>query len=247
MSQFNDYAQYYDLLNAEKNYTAEVDYICSLINRYKTNCSNILEIGVGTGRHAELLTKQGYAVSGVEKSEKMAVIAQNRNPEMNIQCVNMSEFQFDTQFDAILSLFHVMSYQTDTNALLKTFMNIRQHLNKDGIFIFDCWHGPAVLSQQPQVKIRKAEKDQLHITRLTTPILKSDENIVDVHFDFIIKDNEKYSEMSELHSMRYFFKPELELLLVSQGLSIIAAEEWLTGKAPDLSTWGVTYIIKAVS
>jgi hypothetical protein len=39
--------------------------------------------------------------------------------------------------------------------------------------------------------------------------------------------------------MRYFFKPEIEMLLASANLEPLCFEEWLTGQAPSENTWGV--------
>ena len=42
----------------------------------------------------------------------------------------------------MISLFHVMSYQTDNNDILSAFQSARNALNIGGIFIFDVWYGP---------------------------------------------------------------------------------------------------------
>ena len=46
---FDSYAAYYDLLYRDKNYKAEVVYICRLLKKYKIDSGTILELGSGTG------------------------------------------------------------------------------------------------------------------------------------------------------------------------------------------------------
>ena len=53
-------------------------------------------------------------------------------------------------FDAVIALFHVVSYQTTEHDLRATFATAARHLNPGGVLLFDVWHGPAVLAQQPE-------------------------------------------------------------------------------------------------
>jgi ubiquinone/menaquinone biosynthesis C-methylase UbiE len=59
MSNFRKYASYYDLLYRDKDYSAEVVYIDSLVRRHCPESHYILELGSGTGRHALLLAQRG--------------------------------------------------------------------------------------------------------------------------------------------------------------------------------------------
>ena len=56
------------------------------------------------------------------------------------------------KFDAIVFLFHVMSYQVTNKMLNEVFSNVFKHLNDGGLFIFDFWYGPAVLTDPPKKK-----------------------------------------------------------------------------------------------
>lgn len=79
MNQFSDlYSQYYDLLYQNKNYKKEVDYVDNLIKSYLKNPKTLLDMGCGTGRHAELFCEKGYIVHGVDISKNMLKIAEER-------------------------------------------------------------------------------------------------------------------------------------------------------------------------
>ena len=41
-----------------------------------------------------------------------------------------------------------MSYQTSNDDLNATFASARANLKQGGVFIFDCWYGPALLDGQ---------------------------------------------------------------------------------------------------
>src|ERR1051325_10396521 len=58
------------------------------------------------------------------------------------------------RFGAVISLFHVMSYQTTNEDLSASFITAREHLERGGIFLFDCWYGPGVLTDRPSVTVK---------------------------------------------------------------------------------------------
>ena len=79
MNQFGDlYSQYYDLLYSDKDYIGEVDYIDNLIKLHNKNVKTLLDMGCGTGKHAELFYEKGYKVHGIDLSEDMLKIANQR-------------------------------------------------------------------------------------------------------------------------------------------------------------------------
>jgi len=75
---FSDYAQYYDLLNQQKDYMKVVDYIISLINKFFPYSKYILELGCGTGSHAIHIADKGFQITGIDQSQDMIYIAKER-------------------------------------------------------------------------------------------------------------------------------------------------------------------------
>ena len=144
MKQFgNLYSQYYDLLYKDKDYIGEVDYVIKLIKENTDYSKTILDMGCGTGKHAELLSDKNYIVHGIDISEDMLKVAINRSKNKEHKLVftnsNIQELNLNKKFDVVVSLFHVMSYQNNPNELIKAFRVAKDHLKNDGIFIFDFW------------------------------------------------------------------------------------------------------------
>ncbi len=251
MNQFgNLYSQYYDLFYSDKDYSAEVDYINSLIQANNKNINSLLDMGCGTGKHAELFCNKGYTVHGIDLSEDMLKIAENRRigkeNKLSFSHSNIQNLSLNKKFDVVVSLFHVMSYQNSNSELFKAFEVAKKHLKDDGIFIFDFWYGPAVLTDLPTTRVKRLENDNIRVTRLAEPILNAQKNIVDVHYDIFIenKETKEVIEKKELHKMRYFFDTELEFICESIGFKILNKYEWLSYKKPDFSSWNVVWIIK---
>ena len=248
MSVFNDYARYYDLLYQDKDYTGEAEYIHNLIMKNAPHAASILNLGCGSGRHDRLLQKKGYAITGVDISEEMLKSAR-LNAEgsgLSYHHGDIRTVRVDNRFDAVISLFHVMSYLTLNEDLAAAIETARHHLKPDGVFIFDCWYGPAVLTDRPVVRVKEIENEFIQLTRIAKPVMHPNENIVEVNYHVFVRDKltDTVSEIREQHRMRYLFMPEITLLTASAGMQITACESWLTGNRPDYYTWNTCYICK---
>jgi SAM-dependent methyltransferase len=244
---FDAYGYYYDLLYRDKDYAGEVAYLQDLLMRNGIRRGRLLEFGSGTGKHGCLLANLGHVVHGIELSAEMVAKAEKVNgftcQQGDITVVNVNQ-----KYDAVLSLFHVISYLTKNQQLDDVFSNAAKHLNKDGLFIFDFWYGPAVYAQRPTVRIKRMMDDNFHITRLAEPVIYPNENRVDVNYTIFAKDlvSGKLQTITESHPMRYFSLPEIDLLSTSHGFERIGAEEFLSRQPVGENTWGACVILRKV-
>ncbi|ARS38476.1 hypothetical protein CA265_01765 [Sphingobacteriaceae bacterium GW460-11-11-14-LB5] len=244
---FKLYSQYYDLLYQDKDYFAETAYIVNLIKKYRPESSKIIELGSGTGKHASLLAKKGYTILGIERSEQMIEIANKTKTEnVDFQIGDIVKFKTNQSFDIALSIFHVISYLTNNKDLIKTFLNVHQSLNLNGLFIFDVWHSPAVNFQVPEKRTKRLENAEIRITRKANPTILYEENVVEVNYDIKVEDLKTNKEINikEIHPMRHFSKQEIELLAYATGFQILHSEEFLTSAPASNHTWGVCYILR---
>jgi len=252
---FADYARYYDLLYQDKNYAAETEYVVGLIRKFHPTARSILELGSGTGIHASLLAEKGFTVHGIERSQEMLArslaLTEKMTPghgQLTFTPGDIRDIRLNKNFDAVIALFHVISYQTTNEDVTAAFAAARHHLKPGGIFIFDVWYGPAVLTERPEVKIKRMADDQTEITRLAEPVLHPNENRVDVHYHVFVRDlaTQAVAELKETHAMRYFFNPEIELWATLSGFTIQSAEECYAAKPIGTATWSVCFCLQAV-
>jgi SAM-dependent methyltransferase len=253
MTVFGAYSKYYNLLYKDKDYTGEAKYIHELILQYCPEAKTVLDLGCGTGRHDLLLAEKGYEVTGVDLSEEMLAVANFQLSAATHQRFSCNFHQGDIRticlgstFDVVISLFHVMSYQTTNDDLRAAFATARRHLKPGGVFIFDCWYGPAVLTDRPVVRVKRLDNEKIAVTRIAEPIMQANDNVVEVNYQILVHDKEDgaVEELQETHLMRYLFRPEVELLLGELGMPLDATEEWMTGRTPGFDTWGVCFVAR---
>jgi len=241
---FNTYSSYYDLLYKDKDYKKEAEYVLSLLIENGNNIKKILEFGSGTGRHGLILKEMGYSVFGIERSGSMVSIAQQAG--LDCKVADITNFELNEKFDAVISLFHVISYLTSNESLINAFQNAYKSLKSGGIFLFDTWYTPAVHHQKALPKIKKMNDENISVIRFAEPKININDNIVDVQFTVLTKDlhTGELTEFMENHPMRHFSIPEIDLLARHTGFTLIHAEEFLTSKMPSEETWGICFILK---
>jgi SAM-dependent methyltransferase len=255
VSPFGDYASYYDGLYRDKDYRAEAAFVLGLVRRNCPQARTLLELGCGTGAHAEHLSASGVRIHGVDRSAAMLELARARKeklaPEIAGRMVfspgDVREIRLPETFDAVVSLFHVVSYQVGNQDLRDCFATAKHHLLPGGVFVFDCWYGPAVLSDRPSVRVKRWEDEGTSVTRIAEPTLHANENIVDVQYTLFARNriSEVTKVFEELHRMRYLFLPEVKALASVEGLELIEARAWMSEREPGLDSWNACVVVRA--
>ncbi len=255
MSAFEDYATYYDEMYADKDYAAEVSYIETLIREHvQTGTISILDLGSGTGRHAIEFASRGYSVHGIDLSASMVTLAEARKSSLSedlkrnvsFSAGDVRSIRLGAKFDVVLALFHVASYQTTNDDFRAFLTTARLHLRPGGILIFDFWYGPAVLSQRPEVRIKRADTENRWVVRIAEPVPQFEDNCVVVKYEIIdcLKKTGVATRVNEEHKMRFFSLPDLQLFTELAGIDILSIREWMKALDPSSNSWSVCAIAK---
>ena len=247
---FNLYSQYYDLLYKDKPYKEEAAYVFKTLTAENASpIKNVLELGCGSGNHAHWLTQMGWNITGIEKSEEMVTLAKSKKIDNFLPIHgDITNIIIDKQYDAAISLFHVISYLNSNDEINNCFSSVNRHLSIGGLFLFDVWFTPGVYSQKPETRIKRMENDKVQIIRLAESDIHYDTNVVDVHYEIIARNKEsnEWSSFAETHCMRHFSIPEIKLLAALHGFDIVQMEEFITHNKPSDNTWAVCFILKKI-
>lgn len=252
MTVFEGYSRYYDLLYRDKDYASESRYVAALIEQHAPSSRSLMEIGCGTGAHAAELAGLGYDVTGVDLSDGMLAAAEMRKRNMPPGLASRLSFakgdarnvRLERRFNAVISLFHVMSYQTTNDDLAAAFQTAREHLLPGGVFVFDCWYGPAVLRQWPSVTERTLADGATRVHRVATPEIDANRNLVDVNYVVEVTDiaSQTTETLTEKHTMRYLFTPEIELALRAADMKLVDSNAWMSAEPPGFGSWAAVFV-----
>jgi hypothetical protein len=100
----------------------------------------------------------------------------------------------------------------------------RSHLEQGGLFFFDGWFGPGVLTDPPVSRLKilqLGEGEQL--MRFAEPgPLDVDRNIVEVNYRILrLRGNDVLETAEETHVMRFLFAPEVRYVLEKNGFELL--------------------------
>ncbi|MBQ3544560.1 MAG: class I SAM-dependent methyltransferase [Lachnospiraceae bacterium] len=252
MEVFKDYAYYYNAFYHDKNYKEEVAQVDWVLKKYGNNIKKIINFGCGTGKHDMELSRLGYQCTGIDMSPLMIDIAKENackeGMKIDFEVANICTYYSDKQYDAVVSLFHVMSYQNSNKDILSALQSARNVLTQGGLLVFDGWYGPGVLSDKPSVRVKEVDDNENRLIRIARPVMHDKKNTVDVYYEVLVinKATGETGEIKEVHKMRYFFRPELELMLEQSGFELIENLDCRTLNDTDYDSWTSFFIARAI-
>jgi SAM-dependent methyltransferase len=243
-----DYAAAYDDVYSEKDYASECDLIERLLSAHGSVVRTVLDLGCGTGNHASRLAERGYEVVGVDRSPDMLVRARQRSARARFELGDVRTVELNQTFDAVLIMFAVLGYQVSNPDALSTLATARRHVRPGGLLFADLWYGPAVLAQRPSERVKVIDaQDGAQLIRVASAALDLYRNACTVAYRlWRIERGLVRAEVREEHVMRYFFSPELELLLSCAGFELVRLGAFPNFEAePTEQTWNVALLARA--
>jgi SAM-dependent methyltransferase len=251
---FREYAEYYDLLYQDKDYPGEAQFVARLLDRCLGKPAEqveVLDLACGTGRHAEQLSRMGYRVEGSDLSAEMIALARSRAKglDLPIRFYNESFQSCDRigrQYDALIAMFSAIDYLTVYEDLARSLANIRGLLREGGVFIFDFWNGNAVLNTYSPARVKRSQKGDLAVIRISNTSLDTVSQVATVKFEFILlRLGSIVREFSEIHRIRYFFAQEMMDLLTGNGFEVVHRCPFLReASAIEPDEWNLTYVAR---
>ena len=250
-----EYADAYDDLYKDKNYTEECRLIDRLLQSYGNGTvRSVLDLGCGTGNHVLPLAEKGYKLVGVDRSARMLDAARQKlsNQRLSGQTVfyegDIRSFRVEQSFDASLMMFAVLGYQLENRDVLAALRTARRHVESGGILIFDVWYGPAVLNEGPSDRVKSIATNEGQILRLASGQVDVQRQLCKVSYHLWRMEGDRLrGQTEETHLMRFFFPLELNLFLECSGFAPIrlgAFPEF--DRDPDTTTWNVCGVARAV-
>ena len=247
------YADAYDEVYGDKDYSGECDLIEAVFTRHATEpIRTVVDLGCGTGSHAVALAERGYRVTGLDRSPGMLAAARRKAAERR---VDVEWVQGDIRqgvatgtFDAALFMFSVLGYMDSNHDVMAAFSSARRQIRTGGLLVFEVWYGPAVLTIKPSDRAKVVPIPDGQVIRIVTSNLDTRQHVCEVHFHlWRVCDGRVESESQEVHRTRYFFPLELELMLAHSGFDLLSLTAFPSLERPaDESTWNALAVARAV-
>jgi ubiquinone/menaquinone biosynthesis C-methylase UbiE len=180
-SQFRELAEYYDALNASKDYRGESERVEALARRFgHSGRTTWLDVACGTGRHLEFLRRRHPTV-GVDISPEMLRIARRRLPGVRLTLGDMRTFRLKMRFDVVSCLFSAVGHLPTKEDVRRTLANFARHLNPGGVAIVEPWIERS-LFRPGFVRLQTFERPKIALARLAYSSRRGSHSIVQYHY-----------------------------------------------------------------
>lgn len=141
MDAYHNLAVSYDRLTNDVDYGAAVDFYCEILKREGLQPRTAVDLACGTGSVTVLLAEKGLQTIGVDLSEEMLTVAQQKaweleNPPRFI-CQPLQALYLPRAVDLAVCALDSLDYITDPADCAEAIRRVYKALNPGGIFIFD--------------------------------------------------------------------------------------------------------------
>jgi len=200
--------------------------------------SKVLELGCGTGRIALPLVEAGCRVVGVDVSLPMlkemsqkafARLPASQQTKLSSVCMDMKDLGISETFSLILCPYSAFTYLLEESDRSRFLSGVCELLSTEGRFILDVFVPHYEFLCQPDERVffdyRRDVPGALVLERRKTiqKDLTSQVNYITRYYRLLDAKGSMIEEFSTQESIRYWFQPELRLLLEGHGFEILAA------------------------
>ncbi len=134
---YKRFAYFYDEVTQELEYDLWLEFV----EPYLKKNDKILDLACGTGTFATMLKLKGYDSEGLDLSEEIIEIANEKKKinhlDIPFYVMDMSTFNLNKKYDVITCFFDSVNFLDNKNKIKKMMDQVYRHLNTGGYFIFD--------------------------------------------------------------------------------------------------------------
>ena len=235
MEAYTNFAAVYDMLMDDVPYEEWADYVQSLLKEYGIPDGLVLELGCGTGNLTGALSRRGYDMIGVDLSEDMLEIAQEKKIREGLDILylqqDMRAFELYGTVRAVVSVCDSINYLLKEEELLEVFRLVNNYLDPGGVFLFDL-NTVYKYSQVMGDSVIAENREECSFIWENTYYEEEQIN----EYDLTIFQKEPcglYRKYEETHFQRAYELKTVKELLEKAGMKYITAYHACSRKAPQ--------------
>jgi SAM-dependent methyltransferase len=189
----------------------------------------VLELGCGTGRALLAIAADGIPCTGVDQSPAMlnALRAKRPPPTLRLARSRMQDFDLGSdRFALVFSAFRAFQHLYTVEDQLACLARVRRHLAPGGLFAFDLFNprlDRTAQTHEPERESLRFRLDGDEVTRFETVTRDQMAQLLTVRMRYERKrDGAVVANDTVEFQMRWFYRYEVEHLLVRAGFEIVS-------------------------
>ncbi len=247
MASYGDFAYFYDNLTDNVDYEKRCSYIKGLLAENGVGEGILLDLACGTGTVSLMLSDMGYDVIGVDASEDMLSVAQEKKMESGADviflCQRMEELDLFGTINACVSTLDSINHVTDEETVREIFRRVSLFMEDKGIFLFDVntpYKHKCVLGDNTFVYdtdevycVWQNSTDESLVTTVNLDLFEKDED-----------DEETYYRYSEEFTERAYDLDDIKKWLEDVKFEVVGIYEEMTKDSVKADTQRAVFVAK---
>lgn len=247
MASYGDFAYFYDGLTQNVDYEKRCSYISNLLAENGVGEGILLDLACGTGTVSIIMSHLGYDVIGVDASEDMLSVAQEKKMETGedviFLCQNMQQLDLFGTINAAVSTLDSINHVTNEAEVKEIFRRVSLFMEDKGLFIFDVntpYKHKEILGDNTFVYdtdeaycVWQNTTDESLLTKVSLDIFEKDED-----------DEETYYRYSEEFCERAYDLDKIKSWLQEYKFEVIGIYEEMTKDEVKPNTQRAVFVAK---
>lgn len=218
---YENLADWFEYLNDDCGYEEWLSYLLGKLRAFPLK--NGLDVGCGTGWFTRAFYRAGYQMTGMDISAQMLDKAQKKSLKEGIRAEyllgDLTKFRALQKFDFVTAINDCLNY-IPKNKLDLALKNIKNALNKNGVFLFD-------ISSEGKIRGKVANTvsvdDRDEVTYLS--FNKPEEDGVTMEVSLFVKEGDgRYRRLEETHRQYLYTEEEILSALERNGFTLLEVE-----------------------
>lgn len=241
---YRAFAPLYDRLLETVDYQKRAAYFDSIIQEYNPERKILLDLACGTGSLSFALSKLGYDVIGVDASEEMLLIAQQKMYETEERVLflqqRMESLDLYGTIDHCVSALDSLNHLTKSAQLQRAFDRVSLFLMPGGIFVFD---------MNSPYKHREILADECFVYEQDGAMCvwqnHTEGLLTDISLDFFTEQSDgRYRRTGEHFAERGYEVETIEEMLTRSGLELLKLYGDDSFSPPTATTERLIYVTR---
>jgi ubiquinone/menaquinone biosynthesis C-methylase UbiE len=249
---YEKFAYTYDRLMNSMPYEDWLRFVKESFERFGMKPSTIVDLGCGTGNLTIPLALEGYQLTGIDLSEDMLAVAEQKMGENKsqlrggaIQWVqqDLREWDLGEQVDVALSICDSLNYLLEEEDIVDAFRQTFKGLKPGGLFLFDV-HTPEQLYAYADSQPFFLNEDD--VAYIWTSELDDERVQIEHELTIFVKDSGKdtFRRIDETHLQRAYSLQWLKEMLLAVGFTEVHMAADFTWEQPTTMTERAFFIAK---
>lgn len=234
MEAYTDFAMVYDTFMDETPYELWKNRLVTMLGEDGIEDGLVLDLGCGTGTLTELLSEAGYDMIGIDFSQEMLAIAQEKRAQSGHQILyleqDMREFELYGTVRAIVCICDSINYLLEKEDIITTFKLVNNYLDPKGLFIFDF---NTVHKYRDVIGDTVIAENRDACSFIWENYYDEEECINEYDLTIFVKEEEElFRRFNETHYQRGYTLAEMKEMIQASGLLFVRAIDADTMEEP---------------